>query len=840
MKYIIKYLFYIIFVIILCIFTTFAFANSNVDNYNNLNNFSNFTNFNYPIVFVSRNHLSGGNVFFPNAGLLPGMGPFSRFKVTGGKLLFRDANGDINVLIDSTREFNGIKLIDVQQPCVNWDGERILFSGIENRDSSWRIYEIKKDGTGFRKITRTNRIINLSQFGNTAYKFTKYDDIDPVYLPDGKIIFSSTRYPTISQFGSYLTTNLFIADSTGDNIFRITSERNGAEKPTIDPVTGKIVYSRWWLNKDMPSNLTNTGLTRIDSLALTNDIANLWQINIIKPDGDAIKLFSGDPRKRNTLASYRPRITNRGNLLSVFNPNLSFAYTSSSTGVRYNNSGLSSYNYIFGVDTSTALYNNNPPSLYTYNPPYATDAVSLPDGRVMLSVANTVETQDYGIYFCNSNGTGLTSVIDLPNTLELNAELLLPKIKPPIVEYLNVYDTNKVPPTTNPSTFYQGGLFRFDCMNIYTNAPVDELINDAPPITKNAMIRFFLNFQRQDENGLDNPILFREVSVDYNGKIAQGDIPANVSMFEQVSDSNRHILVNGKHNISHVTGFNFDINGSGTKCVGCHAGHSTLPVPINNFEASFTNLSTSASVSESSYKSSGKSINFSGKNVIDRRARTLDLNSAWVSSGNTNEFVELSWELPIDVREIKLYNIFPNPDDGTNIQVNDCEIYLYNGTNVVLHISSTGALSTNGKAIPISPLKTINKLKVIVKNFTGTIQNQNVAGLAEVEVNARVSNYQSTNISNSTNITGNFSLGQNYPNPFNPTTKIKFNLPVAQYVSLKIYDITGRLVSVLVEGKMEAGLNSVDFIPTSLSSGIYLYSLNTKNFSQTKRMLMIK
>ena len=825
MKYFTKYLFYTVLLIISCVFASNGYTQSN---------------FNYPIVFVSRNHLSGGNVFFPNAGLLPGMGPFSRFKVTGGRLMVRDAGGNVTVLIDSTMDFSGIRLIDVQQPCVNWDGERILFSGIESRDSSWRIYEIRKDGTGFRKITKANRVINLTQFGNAAYRFVKYDDIDPVYLPDGKIVFSSTRYPTISQNGSYLTTNLFIADSAGGNIFRITSERNGAEKPTIDPVTGKIVYARLWLNADMPSNLTATGYTRIDSLALSTDNGNIWQIDIIKPDGDGIKLFSGDPGKRNTLSSYRPRVTSNGNLLSVFNPNMNFAYTGSSTGIRYYNAGLRAYNYIYGVDTGTALYIGSPPSLYTYSPPYATDPVPLPDGRILFSAANTVEAQDYGIYVCNLNGGGITPVIDLPNTLELNAELLTAKTKPPVVDYLNTYDTNTVPPTINPSTYYQGGLFRFDCMNIYTNGAVDSLIGDAPPITKNAMIRFFLNFQRQDENGLDNPILIREATVDYSGKIAQADIPANVSMFEQVTDSSRRILVNSRNKVAHVTGFNFDINGSGTKCVGCHAGHSTLPVPINNYEAAFTNLSTSANVTESSFKSKGKSGTYTGKNVIDRRARTTDLGAAWVSGGSSNEFVEVEWQIPIDVREIKLYNIFPNPTAGTNIQVNDCEMYFYKDSVLILHIPTTGALTTDGKSIQVTPIQTINKIKVIVKNFTGTIENQSVAGLAEVEVNARVSNYQSTNINNNTQAAGKYSLEQNFPNPFNPSTKIKFNLPSAQYVSIKVYDIAGRLVSVLAEGKMEAGLNSVIFTSPTLSSGIYFYTLSANKFTQTKKMVFIK
>ena len=129
--------------------------------------------FNYPIVFVSRNHEINGNILYPQAGLLPGMGAFSRFKVVGGRLMMRDSLGNISVLIDSTMLFGDIRLIDVQQPCVHWNGKKILFAGIEHRDSNWRIYEVKLNSPRLSKLTFTNREINLSQFGNAAPKFVK-------------------------------------------------------------------------------------------------------------------------------------------------------------------------------------------------------------------------------------------------------------------------------------------------------------------------------------------------------------------------------------------------------------------------------------------------------------------------------------------------------------------------------------------------------------------------------------------------------------------------------------------------------------------------------------------
>ena len=83
-------------------------------------------------------------------------------------------------------------------------------------------------------------------------------------------------------------------------------------------------------------------------------------------------------------------------------------------------------------------------------------------------------------------------------------------------------------------------------------------------------------------------------------------------------------------------------------------------------------------------------------------------------------------------------------------------------------------------------------------------------------------------------------LSQNFPNPFNPTTTITFRLPVAGNVSLEVYDVLGRLVSVLVKGQMPAGSYQVPFNASALSSGMYLYRLNANGFSSVRKMLLMK
>lgn len=83
-------------------------------------------------------------------------------------------------------------------------------------------------------------------------------------------------------------------------------------------------------------------------------------------------------------------------------------------------------------------------------------------------------------------------------------------------------------------------------------------------------------------------------------------------------------------------------------------------------------------------------------------------------------------------------------------------------------------------------------------------------------------------------------LDQNYPNPFNPSTQITFELGKTGYVVLKVFNLIGQEVSVLQQGRLNAGLHSVTFDASALPSGVYLYRLETPNYSETKRMILIK
>lgn len=85
-----------------------------------------------------------------------------------------------------------------------------------------------------------------------------------------------------------------------------------------------------------------------------------------------------------------------------------------------------------------------------------------------------------------------------------------------------------------------------------------------------------------------------------------------------------------------------------------------------------------------------------------------------------------------------------------------------------------------------------------------------------------------------------FTLNQNFPNPFNPSTVITYELPVSSDVSLNVYDVTGRLMTRLVNEMQRAGKYEVSFDGKNLSSGVYFYQILTDGFADTKRMVLVK
>jgi len=100
--------------------------------------------------------------------------------------------------------------------------------------------------------------------------------------------------------------------------------------------------------------------------------------------------------------------------------------------------------------------------------------------------------------------------------------------------------------------------------------------------------------------------------------------------------------------------------------------------------------------------------------------------------------------------------------------------------------------------------------------------------------------YQISTVKGNKEQPAEFKLEQNYPNPFNPLTCIRFEIPNRTFISLKVYDILGNKIATLVNEEKPAGEYEVKFNASGLTSGIYFYRFQARNFTDTKKFILIK
>lgn len=126
-----------------------------------------------------------------------------------------------------------------------------------------------------------------------------------------------------------------------------------------------------------------------------------------------------------------------------------------------------------------------------------------------------------------------------------------------------------------------------------------------------------------------------------------------------------------------------------------------------------------------------------------------------------------------------------------------------------------------------------NKINYLLENFRdGSIFNENPDMYIPIP--------GSSAIPQTSAVVDNFILSQNYPNPFNPTTRISYSLQKTSDVKISVYDLQGKEVAMLVEGRKSAGNHVVQFDGSNLSSGIYFYRLQSEGRIFSKKMTLIK
>lgn len=722
----------------------------------------------FPIVFVSRQIPSDGTVYWNVPKDMPGVGPHSRFRVAApGRLQVLETDGRIRTLIDGGNPTSAsLNLIDVNAPDVSYDGSTIIFAGLPSgtyyagptdNPGAWRIYAINANGSGLRQITLSDQSLNRSQFGAASGELGVYDDTDPAWLPDGRIVFSSTRWPSYAHYSGVRTSNLYVVNASGSNLHRITAERNGADRPQVDPVTGKIVYARWWRNHRFALNDTSTildpngGYVQKDGLSANRSKEidgssqyadylwrNAWQAATINPDGTGLAMWGGAFRDEAGNHVYGGGFSPQGDFFANFFPMYNMTEAGGFGGIRLFHRGPGRYQPIMGITYLTLDYVNpsNPTSYGVFKGTYAAEPEILPDDRMILSWAANVN-QDYGLYTANLDGTGRSLLYDNPGTTELRARAIRPRPLPPIIS-----DTvNQVPSLLPPMAsgpYDIDGTFVFDALNVYANGPVDADIVSAIPVGSAAKIRFFIDHQRTSPGSfpnLDWPILLGELAVAPDGSVREPNAPANVPLFEQLRSADGRVPLSGgpyRDGAGHVTGMNFGRPGAVARCVGCHAGHTLIAVPDNDADAQWTNLAPGALTTVSSTADANQNVG-----LIDRRVQKGEIWRYWTSASgqSANQWVKLTFPVPIRVRTVRLYNPRFGDEANSSVQVNSTSVRLYSdaaGTQEVANRTS-GQVSVAGTDVAFNDMLA-RVVRVDISGVTGTFYGSKVASLAEVEV----------------------------------------------------------------------------------------------------------
>jgi photosystem II stability/assembly factor-like uncharacterized protein len=198
------------------------------------------------------------------------------------------------------------------------------------------------------------------------------------------------------------------------------------------------------------------------------------------------------------------------------------------------------------------------------------------------------------------------------------------------------------------------------------------------------------------------------------------------------------------------------------------------------------------------------------------------------------------------------WNSYEFQDPGTTEQLNDV-FFVAPDTGVIIGNNGTARFTSDGgqnwfEDPDITVALNGTTLKRIIKQADdfGLVVGEGGLSVAF----ARDSTAFITSTDEEQKVVTEYSLSQNYPNPFNPTTTIKYELPFASYITLKVFDLLGNEIATLVNEEKTTGVYEVEFSAIggsasggntySLPSGIYFYKITAGNYSETKKLVLLK
>ena len=304
------------------------------------------------------------------------------------------------------RNLTGLTAGDVQDPEVSFDGSTILFSMRRDVNDSWHLWEIDAEGTGLKQLT-----------------FGPQDDVDPAYLPDGRIAFCSTRAGFLDEYHREPAALLHVMKPDGTEMEQISFNLSHDVTPTVLS-DGRILYPRWEHHGPL----------------------NKFPLFAVNPDGTGLFQYYG---ARERPSFFEPREMADGRLVAVLSPEAN-RFLAGPLAIIDSVNVSASHTVITPGVKMERVYPERTAKGNKYRSPYP-----LPDGRLLVSYAQA-GNWDFGIYTLGLDGKNRQLIHNDPELMEFDPKPILPQKRPPAI--LAHTDPSKVTGTFFGINVYSNSL----------------------------------------------------------------------------------------------------------------------------------------------------------------------------------------------------------------------------------------------------------------------------------------------------------------------------------------------------------------------------------------------
>ncbi|THB75016.1 MAG: hypothetical protein D3926_21060 [Desulfobacteraceae bacterium] len=602
-----------------------------------------------PVVFVSRNRMAN----WRHVHIGPPLDVQAREQTPGGSLMHLDSDGTLTDLTEGTG------IYDVQQPAVSLGGSIIAFSAVTEDGGKWHIWQINVDGTGLRQLTFDDRSIPIPDDpenpGKNEQVFSRYGDFGPEWLPDGRILFSSTRYMTLSPSCSERGQNLYVLDPDTGTLTRRTTERSGA----MDPVVlrdGRVAFSHWVDTVNRPAS-HGEGLEPLRQEYSHGP--NMWGIWVMNPDAtDAHRYLFTFGEINDGGGLFQPRELSNGNIVVAARAHSSLLGDTLANGVAVLEPGP--------VDHHKVTVLGNP---FINEAPHALCPAPLPDDRIVVSYTpqatvafdqNGIRTAEYdfGLYVTDPEFSTLSLVYNDPDRDELDAVAVIQKDLPVIPD---IADADLI---SDDPMVSLGGTAVMTNHNVYADVLPHVSQLPSPRLGTVAYIDVY-NDDQSFTTSEDYPTLKKQMPekvgrfpVNQDGSFSI-EVPADEPLLFLLTDadgvavkspmSTRRPWGKGVSLTHTFNGHDYLRPGTEITCAGCHKGHMFDPDAARNARV---NLSQQARAS-----ASGEHEPFwaGAWRVNDGYLSTPEGAYAWVTRQGEGAWIQLDWPVTVQIDTLTIY-----------------------------------------------------------------------------------------------------------------------------------------------------------------------------------------